>query len=136
MLKAFEATAAVYGHGKQKGQVLTAAMLMFLEADPRDQGAAVSAVLEVQTRRGVSAMLTKARKRQHARVLTRDADGAAHVTDTNDLRQPLDSEHPLKISPPPATPRATRSTRPARAAKKRGSPRKPIKTLPRLEDRD
>lgn len=72
LLDAFEQVASQYGHGKQKGQVLSAALLMFLEADPREQARCVRAVFESQVDQGMQALLEQARARQTHNVTHRD----------------------------------------------------------------
>ncbi len=50
-----------YGHAKQKGMVLSAAILMFLESDPEDQGDYLRAVIDSEISAGVRAMRSKAK---------------------------------------------------------------------------
>ena len=119
VLAAFERTAAAYGHGKQKGLVLTAALLHFLEADPRDQARSVEAAMRADLNSGTAALLAEARRRQAYAVAI--ADGGP-----TPLR--------LDANPPIADPRVSLPEKPKRAAKKRGTARSVLKRLPRLED--
>lgn len=119
VLAAFERTAAAYGHGKQKGLVLTAALLHFLEADPRDQARSVEAAMRADLNSGTAALLAEARRRQAYAVAKADAEPkslrlGAFETDSD----------PVGSSP----------VKPKRAAKKRGPARSALKRLPRLED--
>jgi hypothetical protein len=59
LLHAFNALCGHYGHAKQKGLVLSAALHMFLEADPREQGRHLRAVLERQVDVGVQSLLAE-----------------------------------------------------------------------------
>ncbi len=49
-----------YGHAKQKGLVLSAAMLMFLEADPSEQGKALERIMIADVRNGVDTLIERA----------------------------------------------------------------------------
>jgi hypothetical protein len=64
----FDAICGVYGHGKQKGLVLAAAMLMFLEAHPEAQGEAIERVFQADVAQGVKQMLDRARAEQQQRI--------------------------------------------------------------------
>lgn len=56
---AFYAVCDEYGHGKQKGMILSAAIWMFLEADPADQGRCIKAVASAEIDEGVQRMIAK-----------------------------------------------------------------------------
>ncbi|MEM8782291.1 MAG: hypothetical protein AAGE65_05470 [Planctomycetota bacterium] len=112
VLASFERTAAVYGHGKQKGLVLTAALLHFLEADPREQARCVEEAIRADLNAGTAKLLAEARRRQAYATAQRDASEGAGLK--------------LVGGTPP--------TKPRRAAKKRGASRKSIKRLPSFED--
>jgi hypothetical protein len=73
MLEQFEQVTAIHGHGKQKGLVLSAAILMFLEADPRHQQRCVLAVMEQHTHQGMEQLLAEARAHQAQQVKENDA---------------------------------------------------------------
>lgn len=64
----FDAVCGVYGHGKQKGLVLAAAILMFLESHPEEQGQAIERVFQADVADGVKQMLAQVRAEQQRRV--------------------------------------------------------------------
>ena len=49
----FDAVCAAYGHGKQKGMVLAAAMRMFMDAEPMHQGRVMQQVMQQQIELGM-----------------------------------------------------------------------------------
>jgi hypothetical protein len=53
---AFDHACSVYGHGKQKGLILAAAIRMFLDADPTEQGERIRQVFAADVLKGVEAM--------------------------------------------------------------------------------
>ena len=59
LLQRFNEACSAYGHGKQKGLVLSAAIRMFLDADPRDQGAYLEAIFRDDIDKGVATMMAK-----------------------------------------------------------------------------
>ena len=73
LLDEFYAVCENYGHAKQKGQVLSAALLMFLRADPAEQGRCLEEIAGAEINAGVARMLERARKEQTLRVATRQA---------------------------------------------------------------
>lgn len=77
LLEQFMAVCSEYGHGKQKGLVLSAAMLMFLKADPVAQGRCIEEIMKADVADGVSRMIEKARREQGLRIATREATTAA-----------------------------------------------------------
>ncbi|MEM1027368.1 MAG: hypothetical protein AAGJ38_04730 [Planctomycetota bacterium] len=108
LLNEFNAVCRAYGHNKQKGQVLSAALMMFMEADPRDQGRWVEEVVKADVAQGIDQLLERVRRQQGLRVAQRDAaktaDSLAFEKDT--------AEAP-----------------PAKAAKKRRPAQKPVKRV-------
>jgi hypothetical protein len=70
---AFEDACGQYGHAKQKGMVLSAAIVMFLEADPVEQGEYLKQVATAEITDGVDAMLQRARALQSQKVTSREA---------------------------------------------------------------
>ncbi len=75
LLTEFNEVCRHYGHGKQKGMVLSAAMLMFLEADPADQGEVLERILISDVRSGVESMVERAREKQAEAIQQRQASG-------------------------------------------------------------
>ena len=73
MHKEFYDVCEQYGHAKQKGMVLSAAILMFLEADPEDQGEHLKAVLEAEISAGVRAMRSRSHSTKPARKAAKKA---------------------------------------------------------------
>ncbi|MEX1016148.1 MAG: hypothetical protein WD534_11910 [Phycisphaeraceae bacterium] len=57
----FETICKTYGHGKQKGVVLSAAILMYLGADPQKQGEMLREVIKSDISQGVDRMIERAR---------------------------------------------------------------------------
>ena len=108
LLEEFNEVCAHYGHAKQKGLVLSAAILMFLEADPAEQGKALERIMIADVRSGVASLIERARTEQARRVEDRRRDEEANDGE----REP-----------------SSASTLP-RAAKKAGDARKPLKDLP------
>jgi len=121
LLNEFNAVCRAYGHNKQKGQVLSAALMMFLEADPRDQGFWVEEVMRADVAQGIEQLLDKVRKQQGLRVASRDAMESIAAVGP-----------PAKSSPLP--PRET-GPLPAKAAKKRRAAQTPIKPIKRGKGR-
>lgn len=80
---AFYAVCDTYGHGKQKGMILSAAILMFLEADPKTQGAYLKAVTGAEIDQGVRQMETQSVKPQAAvgrpRIAAKEAGKSVHA---------------------------------------------------------
>ena len=107
LLKEFDAMCGHYGHGKQKGMVLSAAMLMFLRTDPTHQGQCLKEIAVANIESGVARLIDHIRKEQGLRVALHEA--AAGRPDT-----------------------AVRRTRPAKAAKKAGDAKRSITSLPRI----
>jgi len=64
LLAEFDEVCRHYGHGKQKGMVLSAAILMFLKADPVEQGECLKEVATAQITSGVQAMIHRCRLEQ------------------------------------------------------------------------
>ena len=73
LLDEFYTVCQHYGHAKQKGQVLSAALLMFLRADPAEQGRCLEEVVGAEITSGVEQLLERARKEQGLRIATREA---------------------------------------------------------------
>lgn len=111
LLEQFTEICAVYGHGKQKGMVLSAAILMFLKADPRAQGRCLEEVLQADVSQGVERLLERVRIEQGLQIATTDA---------------------LKASSTPAPAPGSKS-KAAKAAKKRRTSKRAVKKLPRLK---
>lgn len=108
LLEQFNTVCAHYGHGKQKGMVLSAAILMFLRADPRQQGQFLHEVLAADIASGVKKMLEE--KVQQAKA----------AGDSN--HQPkADETKPSQVMP-------------RKAAKKAGKAVRGISKLPNIDD--
>lgn len=73
LLVRFNELCRTYGHNKQKGQILSAALLMFLEADPREQAEWIDAVRLAETEAGMRDLLERIRLSQSKRVADNDA---------------------------------------------------------------
>lgn len=73
LLNEFNEVCRHYGHAKQKGLVLSAAILMFLEADPAEQGEALEQILISDVRAGVDSMIVRAKQEQLERIQEREA---------------------------------------------------------------
>lgn len=58
----FEQVCQEFGHGKQKGVVLSAAILMYLAADPEEQGDVLKQVIRNDISEGVTRMTDRARR--------------------------------------------------------------------------
>ena len=106
LLDEFNEVCAHYGHAKQKGLVLSAAILMFLEADPAEQGKALERIMIADVRSGVHSLIERARSEQARRI---------------EERQNADL---------PASGQADEAPAQRRAARKAGASRKPLKDLP------
>ncbi|MEO0965394.1 MAG: hypothetical protein AAFY08_09760 [Planctomycetota bacterium] len=52
----FDRVSAIFGHGKQKGLILAAAIRLFLDTPPERQGELIQAVFADEVSRGVRAM--------------------------------------------------------------------------------
>lgn len=97
---AFYAVCDTYGHGKQKGMILSAAILMFLEADPKTQGAYLKAVTGAEIDQGVREMETKSAK-PHAiagrpRMAAKHAGKSVHALYALPKSPPKSPEPPTK----------------------------------------
>ena len=101
LLQEFTEVCAHYGHAKQKGLVLSAAILSFLESDPAEQGKALERIMIADVRSGVETLVERARGEQARRVEARQQHAEQAEGEAN-----------------PALPRA---------AKKAGKSRKSIK---------
>ena len=77
LLTEFNEVCRHYGHAKQKGMVLSAAMLMFLEADPAKQGDVLERILIADVRSGVESMVERAREQQAKAIDDRQAQKKA-----------------------------------------------------------
>jgi hypothetical protein len=126
LLDEFNEACRAYGHGKQKGMVLSAAMLMFLKADPRAQGRCLEEVLKADVADGVARMLDRARKEQGLHIAAGDADARAGAG------SPASGD---AASAPARQAAAGPARRSKKAAKKRGKPVSALKKLPQLKDR-
>ena len=117
LLEHFNAVCLEYGHAKQTGLVLSAAIEMFLRADPVDQGQAIKSIVHAEIAEGVSRMVERGKQEQSLRIATRQAAQAA-----------------AGLSPDPPTPSS--KPLPRKAAKKAGgrSAKHAIKKLPKLDD--
>lgn len=76
LLDEFTEVCRHYGHAKQKGLVLSAAILMFLEADPAEQGRALERILIADVRSGVDALVQRAKEEQARRIKHRQTAAA------------------------------------------------------------
>jgi hypothetical protein len=114
LLEEFNEVCAHYGHGKQKGMVLSAAILMFLRANPHAQGEFLHEIMAADIAQGVKKML--AEKVDQAK---RDSAASAQLkTGVSFPQGPIDASHVL----------------PRKAAKKAGKAVRGLSKLPRLED--
>lgn len=114
LLNEFNEVCSHYGHGKQKGMVLSAAILMFLEAHPAEQGRALERILIADVRSGVDALIDKARQEQARRLAS---PSPSDETDTAGKLSPEDN--------PPATAKAAKTARDAK---------QPLHELPKRSD--
>ena len=64
LLAEFDEVCRHYGHAKQKGMVLSAAILMFLKAEPAAQGECLTELATAQIDSGVEAMIRRCRQQQ------------------------------------------------------------------------
>ena len=64
LLAEFDQVCRHYGHAKQKGMVLSAAILMFLEADPVAQGECLKEIAVADITSGVREMIRRSHSRQ------------------------------------------------------------------------
>ena len=112
LLHEFNEVCAHYGHGKQKGLVLSAAILMFLEADPSEQGKALERIMIADVRSGVESLIARARAEQARRIEAHQAQGP-DVDEASSGRERQSSSQPR-----------------LRAARKAGKSRKSLKNLP------
>ncbi|MCC6680384.1 MAG: hypothetical protein IT445_05725 [Phycisphaeraceae bacterium] len=64
LLRQFNEVSAAFGHGKQKGMVLSAAIAMFLDAPPPKQGQYLEQVMRAEVREGVDRLMDHARAQQ------------------------------------------------------------------------
>ena len=108
LLAEFDEVCRHYGHGKQKGMVLSAAMLMFLKADPVEQGECLKEVATAQITSGVQAMIQRCRLEQ-----------------SQGVSQTLQQDTPNTTVPAPAS---------SLAAKEAGDAVHVITKLPTLDD--
>lgn len=117
LLGEFNAVCAQYGHAKQKGMVLSAAVLMFLRADPHTQGRFLEEVLKADISEGVQRMIRRAKTEQALTVSMQDALKRAQA-ETSDGDRGMTADAP----------------RTKKAAKKAGRARTGVKKLPKLDD--
>jgi len=115
LLQEFNEVCAHYGHAKQKGLVLSAAILAFLESDPAEQGKALERIMIADVRSGVDMLVQRARAEQARRIDARDKADAPDAPDAGG--DGPGEDHPAESALP-------------RAAKKAGSSKKPLKHLP------
>lgn len=59
LLDQFNEVCGHYGHAKQKGMVLSSAILMFIEADPQTQGKYLKRIATAQIESGVEEMIQR-----------------------------------------------------------------------------
>jgi hypothetical protein len=142
LLDEFYAVCEHYGHAKQKGQVLSAALLMFLRSDPAEQGRCLEQIVSAEINAGVSQMLDRARKEQGLRVATREAAEHAASADAGeaeaspgepaaDAPTPSDAPGDAPSPEPPATPlnppaEAEPTTPKRHAARRAGQSKRPV----------
>lgn len=98
LLVRFNELCRTYGHNKQKGQILSAALLMFLESDPREQAEWIDAVRLAETEAGMRDLLERIRLSQSKRVA--DNDAAPPPAQAAKVRR--DAQKPFRR--PPAVP--------------------------------
>jgi hypothetical protein len=123
LLDEFNEACKVYGHAKQKGMVLSAAILMFLRSDPAVQGRCLEDVGKAEITGGVQAMIERAKAEQGLAIAAREATDVAGRIE----REAADASEPVKRS-------SEAPRRQKKAAKKQGKSRKGISKLPDLDD--
>ncbi|MFA9479477.1 hypothetical protein ACERK3_14405 [Phycisphaerales bacterium AB-hyl4] len=85
----FERVCKDFGHGKQKGVVLSAAILMYLGADPKQQGDVLRQVIRQDIAEGVDRMTERARAVEKSRSKgDGKGDGSAEPSDRASRRKP------------------------------------------------
>ncbi len=127
LLTEFNTVCQQYGHAKQKGQVLSAAILMFLRADPEAQGRCLEDIVGADITAGVAKMIDRAKREQGLRIATREATSQANQQQATPCRNPACQN--------PVNPQASGDNPPQRqAAKKARDSRHGIRDLPQVTD--
>lgn len=78
LIEQFNIACRQYGHGKQKGMVLSAALLMFLRADPAEQGECLKQIATAQITAGVDDLVEQIQQEQAGAVLRRVGSSSAN----------------------------------------------------------
>ncbi len=110
LLERFNSLCQQYGHNKQKGMVLSAAVLMFLRAEPEVQGRFLQEVATAEIEAGVKRL--KNQREHEVGQLRLASDAEAGHAPTSQKKKP----------------------KPAKAAKKARKAKRGISRLPELED--
>ena len=71
LLHQFDTVCKQYGHAKQKGMVLSAALLMFLRSDPAEQGECLKQIATAQITHGIEALVEQIQQEQADTVIRR-----------------------------------------------------------------
>lgn len=95
LLDQFNVVCSHYGHAKQKGLVLSAAMLMFLRADPQDQGRCLEDLVRSDIADGVKRVIANADREQQLRAATQEALSSPLASKAAKARRP-DAKRPIK----------------------------------------
>lgn len=114
LLDEFNRVCQQYGHVKQKGQVLSAAMLMFLRADPAEQGRCLEDVVGADITAGVARMIERSKREQGLRIATREATERVENAAEPDVAD-------------------EQQARPRQAAKKAGDAKHGVSELPKID---
>lgn len=119
LLEQFNEVCKHYGHAKQKGMVLSAAILMFLRANPETQGQHLQEIATAQIDIGVKKMIEQTKTGQGLRI-------APSPPANNNVTTPGEA------TPDPHT--APKPQRPSKAAKRARKAKRGISKLPKLDD--
>lgn len=123
LLQEFNSVCAHYGHGKQKGMVLSAAILMFLRAEPDRQGEFLHQIMAADIAQGVKKMLAeKVAAAQQASLNKTELQATDNPPATESHLSPVPESHNMPAHMP------------RKAAKKAGKAVRGIQQLPTLED--
>jgi len=79
LLAEFDQVCRHYGHGKQKGMVLSAAILMFLKADPVEQGRCLKELAAAQIDTGVETMIRRCRAERAEKACARNGEQTSQI---------------------------------------------------------
>lgn len=88
----FHRVALAYGHVKQKGDVLAAALLMFVEADPVTQASYLKRIASARIDDGVTELVEEAKLNQARAIAARESKPAPAGADVTRVLTPLPSK--------------------------------------------